>query len=97
MSNLSHARKLVIAIASVTATFCLLSCAAPVAAPVPGLPGYVLSPYTYFSERMVDVTGAAPGTVVICPYTYHPFVVPPFYADGYASSGTVVAQHYSGK
>ena len=40
-------------------------------------PGFVRSPYAY-PPRLVDVGGATPGSVVICPWTMKPFVVPPY-------------------
>lgn len=58
---------------------------------VAGSSALVRSPYTYPS-RFVDVGGAAPGTVVICPHTLKPFIVPS--TAGYAyntSSGRVAA------
>lgn len=42
---------------------------------VPGLPGYVRSPFTN-PPRLVDVRGMSPGSKVVCPYTRKPFVVP---------------------
>ena len=60
-----------------------------VAAPaVPGLPGYVRSPYAY-PPRYVDVAGATPGTVMICPYTQKPFLVPSYFDQTYASASTI--------
>src|SRR3954471_12813377 len=98
MSRCTPVNKLVVAIALTAAALSLCSCAVPVAPPVPGLPGYVFSPYTC-SPRYVDVMGATPGSVIICPYTKYPFVVPPWYLDGYASSNTTIVAEprYSGK
>ncbi len=42
---------------------------------VPGLPGYVRSPFTN-PPRLVDVRGMGPGSKVVCPYTRKPFIVP---------------------
>jgi hypothetical protein len=42
-----------------------------------GVPGFVRSPYAY-PPRLVDVGGATPGSVIICPWTMKPFVVPPY-------------------
>ncbi len=42
---------------------------------VPGLPGYVRSPFTN-PPRLVDVRGMVPGSKVVCPYTRKPFLVP---------------------
>jgi hypothetical protein len=42
---------------------------------VPGLPGYVRSPFTN-PPRLVDVRGMMPGSKVVCPYTRKPFIVP---------------------
>ncbi|MDB6005189.1 MAG: hypothetical protein JWR15_2176 [Prosthecobacter sp.] len=47
----------------------------PYAAPVPGRPGFVYSPYASH-HQMVDVTGLAPGMEVKCPYTGKLFLVP---------------------
>ena len=45
------------------------------ASSIPGLPGFVRSPYTN-PPKLVDVGGAAPGSVVVCPYTERQFIVP---------------------
>ena len=42
---------------------------------VPGLAGYVRSPFTN-PPRLVDVRGMSPGSKVVCPYTRKPFLVP---------------------
>jgi len=42
---------------------------------VPGLPGYVRSPFTN-PPRLVDVRGMSAGSKVVCPYTRKPFIVP---------------------
>ena len=42
---------------------------------VPGLPGYVRSPYTN-PPQLVNVGDAAPGSTVVCPFTQKPFIVP---------------------
>ncbi|MDB6074264.1 MAG: hypothetical protein JWO89_1904, partial [Verrucomicrobiaceae bacterium] len=42
---------------------------------VPGLPGYVRSPFTN-PPRLVDVRGMGAGSKVVCPYTRKPFIVP---------------------
>ena len=47
----------------------------PTAQAVPGLEGYVRTPFTTPS-RLVDVRGMAGGSKVICPYTRRPFLVP---------------------
>lgn len=47
----------------------------PVAQAVPGLDGYVRSPFTN-PPRLVDVRGMTAGSKVVCPYTRRPFVVP---------------------
>ena len=47
----------------------------PVAQAVPGLPGYVRTPFTTPS-RLVDVRGVAAGSKVVCPFTQKPFIVP---------------------
>ena len=47
----------------------------PVAQVVPGLEGYVRSPFTN-PPRLVDVRGMSSGSKVVCPYTRRPFLVP---------------------
>ncbi len=47
----------------------------PVAQMVPGLDGYVRSPFTN-PPRLVDVRGMSAGAKVVCPYTRRPFLVP---------------------
>lgn len=47
----------------------------PTAQAVPGLEGYVRTPFTSPS-RLVDVRGMAAGSKVVCPYTRRPFLVP---------------------
>lgn len=47
----------------------------PVAQTVPGLDGYVRTPFTN-PPRLVDVRGMAAGSKVVCPYTRRPFLVP---------------------
>ncbi len=47
----------------------------PIAQAVPGLDGYVRSPFTN-PPRLVDVRGMASGSKVVCPYTRRPFLVP---------------------
>lgn len=47
----------------------------PMAQPVPGLAGYVRTPYTT-PPRLVDVRGMTPGSKVVCPFTSKPFLVP---------------------
>ena len=47
----------------------------PTAQPVPGLEGYVRTPFTN-PPRLVDVRGMAVGSKVVCPYTRRPFLVP---------------------
>ena len=42
---------------------------------VPGLAGYVRSPFTN-PPRLVDVRGMTAGSKVVCPYTRKPFIVP---------------------
>lgn len=46
----------------------------PYGTPVPGKPGYVVSPFA--STGYVDVRGFPPGTEVKCPYTSKVFLVP---------------------
>lgn len=47
----------------------------PVAQAVPGLSGYVRTPYTS-PPRLVDVRGMSAGSKVVCPFTNKPFLVP---------------------
>jgi hypothetical protein len=47
----------------------------PVATLVPGLEGYVRTPYTD-PPRLVDVRGTSAGEKVVCPFTRKPFLVP---------------------
>jgi hypothetical protein len=47
----------------------------PVAQTVPGLAGYVRTPFTN-PPRLVDVRGMASGSKVVCPFTRKPFIVP---------------------
>lgn len=47
----------------------------PAAQAVPGLTGYVRTPFTN-PPRLVDVRGMAPGSKVVCPFTNKPFLVP---------------------
>ena len=47
----------------------------PTAQAVPGLDGYVRSPFTN-PPRLVDVRGMTAGSKVVCPYTRRPFLVP---------------------
>ncbi len=47
----------------------------PTAQVVPGLDGYVRTPFTT-PARLVDVRGMSAGSKVICPYTRRPFLVP---------------------
>jgi hypothetical protein len=53
-----------------------------------GVPGFVRSPYAY-PPRYVDVGGARPGTVIICPWTMKPFVVPPYLVYDYSRNYAV--------
>lgn len=53
----------------------LASQSLPTAQSVPGLDGYVRSPFTN-PPRLVDVRGMAVGSKVVCPYTRRPFLVP---------------------
>lgn len=53
----------------------LASQSLPTAQPVPGLEGYVRSPFTN-PPRLVDVRGMSAGSKVVCPYTRRPFLVP---------------------
>jgi uncharacterized Zn-finger protein len=53
----------------------LASQSLPMAQAVPGLDGYVRSPFTN-PPRLVDVRGMASGSKVVCPYTSRPFLVP---------------------
>jgi hypothetical protein len=47
----------------------------PTADTVPGLPGYVRTPFTN-PPRLVDVRGMSAGEKVVCPFTRRPFLVP---------------------
>lgn len=47
----------------------------PLAQAVPGLAGYVRTPYTS-PPRLVDVRGMSAGSKVVCPFTNKPFLVP---------------------
>lgn len=47
----------------------------PLAQAVPGLSGYVRTPYTS-PPRLVDVRGMSAGSKVVCPFTNKPFLVP---------------------
>lgn len=47
----------------------------PTAQTVPGLPGYVRTPFTS-PPRLVDVRGMSAGEKVVCPFTNRPFLVP---------------------
>lgn len=47
----------------------------PTAQAVPGLTGYVRTPYTN-PPRLVDVRGMNAGSKVVCPFTNKPFLVP---------------------
>ena len=47
----------------------------PKAQVVPGLAGYVRTPYTN-PPRLVDVRGMSAGSKVVCPFTNKPFLVP---------------------
>ncbi|MBL9144286.1 MAG: hypothetical protein JNM99_11460 [Verrucomicrobiaceae bacterium] len=53
----------------------LASQSLPTAQSVPGLEGYVRSPFTN-PPRLVDVRGMSAGSKVVCPYTRRPFLVP---------------------
>lgn len=53
----------------------LASQSLPTAQTVPGLEGYVRTPFTN-PPRLVDVRGMTPGSKVVCPYTRRPFLVP---------------------
>jgi hypothetical protein len=46
----------------------------PYASPVPGKPGYVISPYS--NQGFVNVEGLAPNSLARCPYTKKIFRVP---------------------
>lgn len=41
-------------------------------APIPGLPGFVRSPYTN-PPRLVKIDTVTPGQLIFCPYTHRPF------------------------
>lgn len=47
----------------------------PTASNVPGLSGYVRTPFTN-PPRLVDVRGMSAGSKVVCPFTNKPFLVP---------------------
>jgi hypothetical protein len=53
-----------------------------------GVPGFVRSPYAY-PPKLVDVGGATPGSVIICPWTMKPFVVPPYLVYDYSRNYAV--------
>jgi uncharacterized Zn-finger protein len=59
----------------------------PVAQVVPGLDGYVRSPFTN-PPRLVDVRGMTAGSKVVCPYTRRPFLVPSMGAANQAVAST---------
>jgi hypothetical protein len=63
---------------------------------VPGAGSLVRSPYTY-PPRFVDVGGAAPGTVIICPHTLKPFIVPSSVGYAYSGVGRSVGPSQSAK
>ena len=52
----------------------------PRAEKVPGLAGYVRTPFTN-PPRLVDVRGMSAGSKVVCPFTNKPFLVPSMAAD----------------
>lgn len=52
----------------------------PQAQAVPGLAGYVRTPFTN-PPRLVDVRGMSPGSKVVCPFTNKPFLVPTLAKD----------------
>ncbi len=53
----------------------LASNSLPTAQTVPGLAGYVRTPFTN-PPRLVDVRGMSSGSKVVCPFTRKPFIVP---------------------
>jgi hypothetical protein len=57
----------------------------PTAQNVPGLPGYVRTPFTD-PPRLVDVRGMSAGEKVVCPFTRRPFLVPTQPAAAVASA-----------
>ncbi len=57
---------------------------------VPGLAGYVRSPFTN-PPRLVDVRGMVPGSKVVCPYTRKPFIVPNMPQDQQVASNPAPA------
>lgn len=52
---------------------------------VPGLAGYVRSPFTN-PPRLVDVRGMTAGSKVVCPYTRKPFLVPAGAVEAHVAS-----------
>jgi hypothetical protein len=65
----------------------LASASLPTAQSVPGLDGYVRSPFTN-PPRLVDIRGMSTGSKVVCPYTRRPFLVP---AGVSGASNTAIA------
>ncbi len=57
---------------------------------VPGLAGYVRSPFTN-PPRLVDVRGMTAGSKVVCPYTRKPFLVPSGAVDTQAVASSTPA------